>query len=122
MVLLQHFHGHAVPEVVRLQLGAADKPAVHLAEAPDVLACHRGPGFADAAPTPGGPEQWDLRAHVLDLRAEHRSTYACRNCMTAEGRGISRVLPPLTRTPRRPQVPSRCWTRNVATDSRRIPV
>src|SRR5216110_2547261 len=47
-----------------------------------------------------------------------RSTYACRNCMTAEGRGISRVLPPLTRTPRRPQVPSRCWTRNVATDSR----
>src|SRR2546422_11408715 len=42
------------------------------------------------------------------------------NCMTAEGRGISRVLPPLTRTLRRPQVPSRCWTRNVATDSRRI--
>src|SRR5207247_10354605 len=56
---------------MRLQLGAADQPAVHLAEAPDVLAGHRGPGRADAAPAPGGPEQWDLRAHVLDLRAEH---------------------------------------------------
>src|SRR3989442_297246 len=71
VMLLEDFHGHAVPEVVRLQLRAADQPAVHLAEAPDVLARHRGPRLADAAPAPGGPEQWELRANVLDLLAEH---------------------------------------------------
>ena len=34
-----------------------------------------------------------------------RSTYASRNCMTAAGSGISRVLPPLTPDPAQPPRP-----------------
>ena len=40
-VLFEHLHGHAVPQVVRLELGRAEVTAVCFAESPDVLAEER---------------------------------------------------------------------------------
>jgi hypothetical protein len=63
VMLLEHLHRHAVPQVVRLELGHADQPTVRLAEPPDVLALsghHRRtpcrPGLAQSAidHSPGG--------------------------------------------------------------------
>jgi hypothetical protein len=42
--------------------------------------------------------------------------------MTTEGSGMSLVVPPFTKTFRKPHSPSRWRTWSVATDSRRIPV
>jgi hypothetical protein len=70
-VLLQDLHRHAVTQVMRLELGVADHPAVHFTEAPDVLPGHRRPRLADGTPPPGGPEQRRRRADLLNLPAEH---------------------------------------------------
>jgi hypothetical protein len=52
VLLLEYLHRHAVPEIVRLQLWVADHPAVHLAEAPDVLAVDRHDTADALAPRP----------------------------------------------------------------------
>src|SRR5262245_53713376 len=77
MMVLEHFHGDYVAQVMRLQLGVADDPTVHLAEPPDSLPNHRRARLADGAPAPGRPEQrrfWrrrsDPREHTLPIRLE----------------------------------------------------
>jgi len=83
MVLLKNLHRHAVPQVVRLEFGAADQPAVHLAEAPDVLAGHRRLRLADAAATPGRPKQRRVRIGLVDLFQQHPLDVClqeCHNC------------------------------------------
>src|SRR6266702_621091 len=91
-------------QVVRLQLRAADQPAVHLAEPPDILPCHRRACRADAAPAPGGPEQWDLRADVLDLLAEHPFNIRLQELHDRRGKGnisgLTALDPDAAQTPR----------------------
>jgi hypothetical protein len=52
-MLLEHLHGHPLPEVVRLELGYANQPAVRLADPADVLAVQRLQAPQAAPPRPG---------------------------------------------------------------------
>jgi hypothetical protein len=53
VMLLEHLHGHPLPEVVRLELGYANQPAVRLADPADVLAVQRLQAPQAAPPRPG---------------------------------------------------------------------
>src|SRR5438046_8189846 len=56
-VLPIHLHGHAVSQVMWLELRHADRAAVKLCEPPEILACHRLPGAAHDSATPVRPER-----------------------------------------------------------------
>src|SRR5207302_9819713 len=71
VVLLEHLHGHAVPEIMRLELGHADQPTVRLAEPPDVLAVDRRQS-TDASPArPPRPEERRVGRDVTNVGREH---------------------------------------------------
>src|SRR5438093_12011776 len=63
-VLPIHLHGHAVSQVMWLELRHADRAAVKLCEPPEILARHRLPGAAHDATTPRRPEQRRLGRHL----------------------------------------------------------
>src|SRR5262245_3658564 len=67
VVLLEDFHGDTVAQVVGLELGDADHPAVDLAQPPNVLARHRGARLAHGAPAPRRPEERRLGPDLLEL-------------------------------------------------------
>jgi hypothetical protein len=41
VMLLKALHGNTMAQVMGLQLGAADDPAIELTKPPHVLSCHR---------------------------------------------------------------------------------
>lgn len=57
VMLRVHFHRDTVTEVVRLELRAANQPAIGLAETPDVLAVPSAYAPALAWPPPARPEK-----------------------------------------------------------------
>src|SRR5207245_6929308 len=73
-----YLHRDAVAQIVRLELGVSDQPAVGLTEAPEVLAAHRHADPALARATPARPEERRiggergvlLRDDILDVLLE----------------------------------------------------
>ena len=89
-MLLQHFHGDAMAQVMRLQLGVADDPTVHLAEPPDVLAGHRWARVLPTTRRPQVDQNNGVSGATVSMRESTRCTYVWRNFMTTVGRGMSR--------------------------------